>query len=80
MKANESYRRVLVLLKIALLRKIALTLTFISLVTSLTNQLKATEQCVPVVLFVIIVYKWFKPLLCESKNCEHFELVSYQFV
>ena len=45
------------------------------MVTSLTNQMKAAEQCVPVVLSVIILYKWIKPSMCKSKNCEHFELI-----
>ena len=45
------------------------------MVTSLSNQMKAAEQCVPVVLSVIILYKWIKRSLCESKNCGHFELI-----
>ena len=79
MKANESYRRALVLLKMTLLRNIALTLTFISLDTSLTNQMRATEQYVPVVLFVIILCNASGSNLCCTKqktvNTEFFIII-----
>ena len=47
------------------------------MVTSLTNQMKAAEQCVPVVLSVIILYKWIRSNLhcANQKNCGHFELI-----